>query len=99
MPALMEGTFPLPCRSPRVSKTMPVTMWETSTGNSEKWSGATLDLSDHGLRVVTGKSLHQGQIVSVFLSETGLCFRRCQVVWTRQFRVPQLSESGLHVLK
>lgn len=99
MPAAMEGTFPRISRSPRVCRTLPITLWETSTESSKRWSGAILDLSDHGLRVATGAVLNQGQELSVLLSETGLCYKRCRVVWTRPFRVPQLSEAGLQVLK
>lgn len=100
MPAVMEGTFPRNSRSPRVPKTLPITLWEASTESAKKkWSGAILDVSDHGLRVATGAVLNQGQVVSVLLSETGLCFKRCRVVWTRPFRTPQLSQVGLKVLK
>lgn len=99
MPTTLEGTFPRINRSPRVCKTLPVTLCETSTESAKKWSGAILDLSDHGLRVATGAVLSQGQELSVLLSETGLCYKRCRVVWTRPFRVPQLSEAGLEVLK
>lgn len=99
MPALREGTFPLSSRSPRVSKTLPVTLWEASCQNSKKWPGAILDLSDHGLRIATGTVLRQGQEVCVFLNDTGLCFKRCRVVWTRPWRVPQMNQAGLEVLK
>lgn len=99
MPARMPGKFPLFERSPRVSKTLPITMREISTESASKWTGAILDLSDHGLRVVTGKTLYQGQEVSVLQSETGMCFKRCRVMWTRPYRLSQLSEAGLRVLK
>ncbi len=99
MPAVMEGTFPRRTRSPRVYKTLPVTLWEPSPENSRKWSGAIMDLSDHGMRVVTANLLRQGQVISVLLSGTGQCFRRCRVVWTRPFRVPQLNQAGLEVLR
>lgn len=99
MPALMQGKFRLGSRAPRVSKTLPITVWEGSSEGGKKSTGAVVDLSDHGLRVVTGKSLHQGQVVSVLLSETGLCFKRCRVIWTRPFRRSQLSEAGLEVLR
>jgi PilZ domain len=97
MPAQMEGTVPLVNRSPRVSKTLPITL--TTTETAKRSSGAILDLSDHGLRVATGTELRPGQEVSVLLSETGLCFKRCRVVWTRPYRVSQLREAGLQVLK
>lgn len=99
MPGLMQGKFPLASRAPRVSKTLPITMWEGSSEGSGKSTGAVIDLSDHGLRVVTGKSLYQGQVVSVLVSETGVCFKRCRVIWTRPFRRSQLSEAGLEVLR
>jgi PilZ domain len=99
MPALKEGTSPLMTRSPRVCKTLPVTLWEASAESAKRWSGAILDLSDHGLRVATASALYPGQVISVLLTETGLCFKRCRVVWTRPFRVPPLSQAGLEVLK
>jgi PilZ domain len=99
MPAPMHSKFPVASRAPRVSKTLPITMWEVPTESSRKSTGAVIDLSDHGLRVVTGKALRQGQLVSVLLSETGVCFKRCRVIWTRPFRRSQLSEAGLEVLR
>jgi hypothetical protein len=99
MPATMEGKFPQLNRAPRVYKTLPMTLWDISTESARKCAGAVLDLSDHGLRVVTGKALRQGQLVSVLLSETGMCFKRCRVIWTRPFRRSQLSEAGLEVLR
>ncbi len=36
MPATMQGKFPLASRAPRVSKTMPATMWEVPTESSQK---------------------------------------------------------------
>jgi PilZ domain len=99
MPAQLQGKFPLFNRAPRVYKTLPITMWEISTESARKWAGAILDLSDHGLRVVTGKNLRQGQEISVLQSETGMCFKRCEVVWTRPYRLSQLSEAGLRVLR
>lgn len=99
MPAAMGGKFPQLNRAPRVSKTLPVTVREISPESAKKSSGAVLDLSDHGLRVVTGKALQQGQLVSVLLSETGMCFKRCRVIWTRPFGRSQLSEAGLEVLR
>jgi hypothetical protein len=95
----MQGKFPLATRAPRVSKTLPITMWEVPTESSRKSTGALLDLSDGGLRVVTGKALHQGQLITVRLSETGMCFKRCRVIWTRPFRRSQLNEAGLEVLR
>jgi len=90
MPALQEGTFPQDKgsfprtnRAPRVPKTLPIIVWEASAESARKCSGAILDLSDHGLRVVTAKALEQGQMVSVLLRESRLCFKRCRVVWTR----------------
>ncbi len=99
MPATMQGKFPLASRAPRVSKTMPVTMWEVPIESTRKSVGAVLDLSDHGLRVVTGKALRQGQLISVQISQTGVCFKRCRVIWTRPFRRSELSEAGLEVLR
>ncbi|MCL5671436.1 MAG: PilZ domain-containing protein [Acidobacteria bacterium] len=99
MPATLEGKFPLLKRSPRVHKTLPITMREISAESAKKWAGAILDLSDHGLRVVTGKILHQGQEISVLQSETGMCFKRCRVIWTRPYRLSQLNEAGLRVLR
>jgi PilZ domain len=99
MPGQMQGTFPLFKRSPRVSKTLPITMQEISTESVMKFVGAILDLSDHGLRIVTGKALRQGQEICVLQSETGMCFKRCRVVWTRPYRLSQLSEAGLQVLR
>jgi uncharacterized protein YjeT (DUF2065 family) len=99
MPATMEGKFPQLCRAPRVYKTLHMTLWEISAESAKKCAGAVLDLSDHGLRVVTGKTLLQGQVVSVMLSETGMCFKRCRVIWTRPFRRSQLNEAGLEVLR
>ena len=99
MPAPTQGKFPLASRPPRVSKTLPITMWEVPTETSRKSTGAVIDLSDHGLRVVTGRPLRQGQVVSVMVSETGVCFKRCRVIWTRPFRRSQLSEAGLEVLR
>lgn len=98
MPALSEGTFPLTSRSPRVSKTLPITLWEISSANGKKWPGAILDLSDHGLRIATGTTLRQGQLVCVVVNDIGLCFKRCRVVWTRPQRPPQPHEAGLEVL-
>src|SRR5574340_331244 len=95
MPAIMEGKFPQLNRAPRVHKTLPMTMREVSTDSARKCAGAVMDLSDHGLRVVTGMALRQGQLVSVLLSETGMCFKRCRVIWARPFRRSQLSEAGL----
>lgn len=99
MPTTMEGKFPQLNRAPRVHKTLPMTVREVSTESARKSTGAVLDLSDHGLRVVTGKSLQKGQLVSVLLNETGMCFKRCRVIWTRPFRRSQLSEAGLEVLR
>lgn len=99
MPAPSQATFAPVSRSPRVCKTLPITLWEPSANRAKRWSGTILDLSDHGLRVETGADLSQGQMVSVLLSETGLCFKRCRVVWTRQFRVSEPSQAGLQVLK
>lgn len=99
MLAPMHSKFPLASRAPRVSKTLPITMWEVPNQSARKSAGAVIDLSDHGLRVVTGKSLRQGQVVSVLLGETGVCFKRCRVIWTRPFRRSQLSEAGLEVLR
>lgn len=99
MPALSEGMFPLPSRSPRVRKTLPITLWELSGEKRERWPGAILDLSDHGLRIATGTSLRRGQIVSIFLNDSGLCFKRCRVIWTRSLRVAQMNHAGLEVLK
>ena len=99
MPAQLQGKFPLLKRAPRVYKTLPITIWEISTESARKSVGAILDLSDHGLRVVTGKNLRQGQEISILQSETGMCFKRCEVVWTRPYRLSQLSEAGLRVLR
>ncbi len=99
MPATMQGKFPLAGRAERVSKTMPITMWEIPTESAIKSVGAVLDLSDHGLRVVTGKPLRQGQLISVQISQSGVCFKRCRVIWTRPFRRSQLNEAGLEVLR
>lgn len=99
MPALSEGMFPLASRSPRVRKTLPITLWKLSAENRERWPGATLDLSDHGLRIATGTPLRRGQIVTVFLNDTGLCFKRCRVIWTRPLRSAQMNQAGLEVLK
>ncbi len=99
MPAVMPGKLPLAGRAPRVTKTLPITVWDVPTESARKSAGAVLDLSDGGLRVVTGKALHEGQLVCVQLSGTGLCFKRCRVIWTRPFRKSQLSEAGLAVLR
>jgi PilZ domain len=99
MPALMQGKVPLAGRAPRVTKTLPITVWDVPTESAIKSTGAVLDLSDGGLRVVTGKSLRQGQLVSVRLNSTGMCFKRCRVIWTRPFRKSELSEAGLEVLR
>lgn len=99
MPALMGGKFPQLNRAPRVYKTLPMTVRELASDSAKKSAGAVLDLSDHGLRVVTGKSLQEGQLVSVLISETGMCFKRCRVIWARPFRRSQLSEAGLEVLR
>lgn len=99
MPAVMGGKFPQLDRAPRVHKTLPMTVREVSADSARRSSGAILDLSDHGLRVVTGKALQEGQLVSVLISETGMCFKRCRVIWARPFRQSQLSEAGLEVLR
>lgn len=84
-------------RAPRVTRTMPVTL----LGSSRKLRrhGAILDLSDHGLRIATDSTLQQGQVVRVLLNDTGLCFKRCRVVWTRSSRFPELNQAGLEVLR
>lgn len=99
MPAPNEGRTLHTPRPPRVSRTLPVTLWEASAESGKGWSGAILDLSDHGLRVASGTALRPGQMVSVRLSETGLRFKRCRVVWTRTFRVSEPCQAGLQVLK
>lgn len=99
MPTPTDGTFPLPSRAPRVRKTLPITLWELSSPKSKRWPGAILDLSDHGLRIATESTLRRGQLVSISLNDTGLCFKRCRVIWTRPLQVPQTSQAGLEVLK
>ncbi|HEX5410644.1 MAG TPA: PilZ domain-containing protein [Terriglobia bacterium] len=99
MPATMGGKFPQLNRAPRVYKTLPMIVGDIAAESAQKSAGAVIDLSDHGLRVVTGKALQEGQLVSVLISETGMCFKRCRVIWARPFRRSQLSEAGLEVLR
>lgn len=91
--------YSLDRRSPRVFKPMQVTVWDAESDNPSGFTGAILDLSDHGLRVATRRPLRRGQTILVELSESGLCFRRCRVVWTRPKPVPDFSQSGIEVLR
>lgn len=86
-------------RSPRVIKPMAITVWDAEDDSTIGLAGAILDLSDHGLRVATKGPLNQGQTILVMLNDTGLCYRRCRVIWTRPKPTPEFSQSGLAVLR
>lgn len=86
-------------RSPRVYKPLPISVWDELCEKGSRLSGAIIDLSDHGFKVATKSPLRQGQTVVVVLNDSGMCFRRCRVVWTRPKQVPQFSQAGLEVLR
>lgn len=99
MAASSEGTQLLSRRSPRVPRVIPMTFWDFTRENAERLSGATLDLSDHGLRVATKTNLRRGELICVLLNDIGLCFKCCRVIWTRSLPDSQISQAGLKVLK
>jgi hypothetical protein len=87
---------PPPRRMERLSGVLPVTLHFEARGRKFEHPASTLDMSDHGLRVVTATSLIPGQTLDVFSSRALL--GRCRVVWVTGGGTDRPSEVGLEIL-
>ena len=87
---------PPPRKLERLSGVLPVTLHVEARGRKFEHPASTLDISDHGLRIVTTTSLSPGQTLDVFSSRALL--GRCRVVWVTGGGTDRPSEVGLEIL-
>jgi hypothetical protein len=82
----------IPRRSRRISKRTPISVVVKNQGIEKTLMAATVNISAHGLRVQTRRSLERGQAVYVLPSRQKTPAGYGRVVWTSQ------AEAGLEFL-
>lgn len=83
----------IPRRFNRRAEEMPVTLLLEATGDETRQAAATIDYSEHGLRIQNDAPLVAGQLVYVPY------FGHCRVVWVGTSKSGGTSEAGLEVLR
>jgi seryl-tRNA synthetase len=92
-----EIAQPTPRKIERWTGVIPVTLRVESHGRKYEHLASTLDLSDHGLRILTTTSLVPGQTLDVFSNRSRI--GNCRVVWVMGAGSDRPSEVGLEILK
>jgi seryl-tRNA synthetase len=88
---------PIPRKIERWTGVIPVTLRVVSRGRKYEHIASTLDLSDHGLRILTNTALVPGQTLEVFSDRARI--GNCRVVWVTGAGSDRPSEVGLEILK
>ncbi len=88
-----------PRREARVHKNLNLILMVKSEQGEKEETATTLDVGEHGLRVVTRLKLSRGQTVYAFTRHGRSRFGSCRVVWARQQPVRRLNEVGLEVIR
>ncbi len=88
---------PIPRKIERWTGVIPVTLRVVSRGRKYEHIASTLDLSDHGLRILTTTALTPGQTLEVFSDRARI--GNCRVVWVTGAGSDRPSEVGLEILK
>jgi hypothetical protein len=94
---IREIAQPPPRRMERWTGVIPVTLCIESKGRKYEHVASTLDISDHGLRILTTTSLVPGQTLEVFSNRSLL--GNCRVVWVTGAGSDRPSEVGLEILR
>lgn len=89
----------LPRREARVHKNLNLVLMVKSEQGEKKEAATTLDVGEHGLRVVTRLKLSRGQTVYAFTRHGRPRFGSCRVVWARQQPARRLNEAGLEIIR
>lgn len=77
---------------------LPVNLVASSPAGAVEQLGSIVDLSQGGMRVVTRRSLSQGQPLEVFLRGIPNPYAFCRVVWSRTQGNALPSEAGLEIV-
>ena len=88
---------PIPRKIDRWTGVIPITLRVEARGRKYEHLASTLDLSDHGLRILTNTSLTPGQTLDVFSDRARI--GHCRVVWVTGAGSDRPSEVGLEILK
>ncbi len=87
---------PPPRRIERWSGVIPITLHVESMGRKFEHPASTLDVSAHGMRIVTATSLVPGQTLDIY--SNGALVGNCRVVWVTGGGTDRPSEVGLEIL-
>ena len=93
---MAEIAQPIPRKIERLTGVIPVTLRVVSKGRKYEHLASTLDLSDHGLRILTTTSLTLGQTLEVYSNRSRI--GNCRVVWVTGAGSDRPSEVGLEIL-
>ena len=94
---MAEIAQPTPRKMERWTGVIPVTLRVESRGRRYEHLASTLDLSDHGLRILTNAALVPGQTLEIFSDRARI--GNCRVVWVTGAGSDRPSEVGLEILK
>lgn len=94
---MAEIAQPIPRKIERLTGVIPVTLRVESRGRRYEHLASTLDLSDHGLRILTNTALVPGQTLEVYSDRSRI--GNCRVVWVTGAGSDRPSEVGLEILK
>ncbi|MGH6628465.1 MAG: PilZ domain-containing protein [Burkholderiales bacterium] len=94
---MAEIAQPIPRKMERWTGVIPVTLRVEARGRRYEHVASTLDLSDHGLRILTTTSLTPGQTLEVYSDRARI--GNCRVVWVTGAGSDRPSEVGLEILK
>ena len=94
---MAEIAQPTPRKMERWTGVIPVTLRVESRGRKYEHIASTLDLSDHGLRILTNTSLVPGQTLEIYSDRARI--GNCRVVWVTGAGSDRPSEVGLEILK
>jgi hypothetical protein len=92
-----EIAQPIPRKIERWTGVIPVTLRVESRGRRYEHIASTLDLSDHGLRILTTTALVPGQTLEVYSDRSRI--GNCRVVWVTGAGSDRPSEVGLEILR
>lgn len=93
-----KDPFATPRRSERVPLTKAVYLIAESEGESLEHPGQTVDVSDHGMRVLTRFPLRPGQAVRIIPADGSMQAVRCLVIWTGDIAADREGQAGLEYL-
>ena len=93
---MAEIAQPIPRKIECWTGVIPVILRVVSKGRKYEHLASTLDLSDHGLRILTTTSLTPGQTLEVYSHRSRI--GNCRVVWVTGAGSDRPSEVGLEIL-